>query len=181
MTIKETGISGLYEIHPSIFNDDRGFFFESYNEKKLSESGINYNFVQDNQSFSKKNVIRGLHLQHAPYAQAKLVRVVTGKVLDVVVDLRPDSKTYKQVYYCLLESDKNNALMVPDGFAHGFAALEDSIFSYKCSNLYHKESESGIIYNDTDLNIDWQVSTPIVSDKDLELPTLAEFEKAVLN
>ena len=175
MTIKETGFQGLVEIFPRIFEDDRGFFFEAYNKEVFNDHGIHYDFVQDNQSFSKKGVIRGLHMQLAPYAQAKFVKVITGKVLDVVVDMRPESDTYGKVYYCMLDSKLNNSLMIPEGFAHGFAALEDSVFSYKCSNLYHKASETGILYNDETLNIDWGVENPIVSEKDLELPTFREF------
>ncbi|UII23309.1 dTDP-4-dehydrorhamnose 3,5-epimerase [Fulvivirga ligni] len=181
MNVKETGVRGLYELTPNIFEDDRGFFFESFNQERLTEKGINYDFVQDNQSFSKKGVVRGLHLQFAPYAQAKLVRVTSGRVLDVAVDLRPDSETFKQVYYFELDAVKNNAVLIPEGFAHGFAALEDSIFQYKCSNLYHKNSEGGIRFDDKTLNIDWGVSNPIISDKDLELPTLEEFERNFLN
>jgi dTDP-4-dehydrorhamnose 3,5-epimerase len=130
--------------------------------------------VQENTSFSKKGVIRGLHFQHAPHAQGKLVTVLHGKVVDVVVDLRPGSKTFCKVYYLELDSEKRNMLMVPEGFAHGFAALEDSIFYYKCTNFYNKASESGIVWNDPQLNIQWPASNPIVSEKDQVLPTLEE-------
>lgn len=174
MQIKKTGIDGLIEIYPTIFQDDRGWFYEFYKEETFRKNGIEYDFVQENQSWSKKGVVRGLHFQRPPYAQAKLVTVLTGKVLDVVVDIRPGSSTFKQVYYCLLDSNKRNMLMIPDGFAHGFAALEDSIFFYKCSNVYNKESEAGIRWNDPELNIDWRVSNPIVSEKDAQLPALAE-------
>jgi dTDP-4-dehydrorhamnose 3,5-epimerase len=118
-------------------------------------------------------VVRGLHFQQPPYAQAKLVTALTGKVLDVVVDLRPTSETFKQTYYCLLESSKRNMLLIPEGFAHGFAALEDSIFFYKCSSPYNKRSESGIRWNDPELKIDWKIENPIISAKDSELPPLA--------
>lgn len=175
MTIKETGFQGLVEIFPKVFEDDRGFFFEAYNKETFGKHGINYDFVQDNQSFSVKGVIRGLHMQLSPFAQAKFVKVVTGKVLDVVVDMRPESETFGKTYYCTLDSNVNNSLMIPEGFAHGFAALEDSVFSYKCSNLYNKASETGILYNDETLNINWGIEHPIVSEKDLELPTFQEF------
>lgn len=175
MTVKETGIEGLVEIQPDIFEDDRGYFLETYNQRALEEHGILYNFVQDNQSVSCKGVIRGLHIQLPPYSQAKLVKVMTGRVLDVAVDLREGSKTFGQVYSCVLDSKKNNALMIPEGFGHGFAVWEDAVFYYKCSNFYHKASESGIIYNDTTLNIDWGIENPIVSEKDLALPTFNEY------
>jgi dTDP-4-dehydrorhamnose 3,5-epimerase len=182
MQIKTTGFEGLIEIVPVIFEDNRGWFYEFYKDETFQKHNIHYTFRQENQSFSKKGVLRGLHFQHAPYAQAKLVTVLSGKVLDVVVDLRPSSKTFKQIYYCLLESSKRNMLMIPEGFAHGFAALEDSIFFYKCSNVYNKQSESGIRWNDPELNINWEVKNPIVSSKDEELPLLAELlENSVLS
>jgi dTDP-4-dehydrorhamnose 3,5-epimerase len=174
MEVKKTAIDGLVEIIPTIFSDDRGWFYEFYKEESFKAAGITYRFVQENQSFSKKGVIRGLHMQLDPHAQAKLVTVIHGKVLDVVVDLRPGSKTFAQVYYCLLESSKRNMLMVPEGFAHGFAALEDSIFFYKCSNAYNRAAEQGVIWNDPQLKINWQVQNPLVSEKDQQLPTLDE-------
>jgi dTDP-4-dehydrorhamnose 3,5-epimerase len=180
MQIKTTGFDGLIEIFPTIFEDQRGWFYEFYKDESFKKHGITYNFVQENQSFSKKGVVRGLHFQRSPYAQAKLVTVLSGKVLDVVVDIRPSSATFKQVYYCLLQSSSRNMLMIPDGFAHGFAALEDSIFFYKCSQAYHKESESGIRWNDPELNIDWRVSNPIVSEKDAQLPVLAELMESLV-
>lgn len=180
MTFNQTGIKGLIEIVPRVFEDKRGLFFESYNKELFAENGIDYSFVQDNQSFSVKGVIRGLHLQSAPYAQAKLVRVIKGKVLDVVVDLRKDSETFGETFSIILDEQKRNSLMVPDGFAHGFAALEDSIFHYKCSNLYHPKSENGIIYNDKDLDIDWMLEEPNVSEKDLLLPSFKDFKEKYL-
>jgi dTDP-4-dehydrorhamnose 3,5-epimerase len=174
MQVKETGIEGLVEIIPSIFKDDRGWFYEFYNKQTFERGGVNYNFVQENMSFSKKGVVRGLHFQNDPHAQGKLVTVLMGKVVDVVVDLRIASKTFRKVYYCELDSEKRNMLMVPEGFAHGFAAVEDSYFYYKCTNFYNKSAESGIVWNDPELNIQWPVSNPIVSEKDLVLPTLAE-------
>jgi dTDP-4-dehydrorhamnose 3,5-epimerase len=171
MQLRETSIPGLVEIIPRIFKDDRGVFFESYNAAWFAEKGLPTNFVQDNQSFSIKGVVRGLHFQNAPYAQGKLVRVISGSVMDVVVDVRPDSPTFGKHETFILKSDLNNMVYVPEGFAHGFVALEDSVFSYKCTNLYHKESESGILWNDSDLGIDWGVENPIVSEKDMILPT----------
>ena len=173
MQIKTTSFEGLIEIFPDVFADDRGWFYEFYKEETFKKNHLQYTFVQENQSFSKKGVIRGLHFQHPPYAQAKLVTALTGKVLDVVVDLRPTSKTFKQTYYCLLEGSKHNMLLVPEGFAHGFSALEDSIFFYKCSNFYNRASEGGIRWDDPDLKIEWRVENPIVSGKDSELPPLA--------
>jgi dTDP-4-dehydrorhamnose 3,5-epimerase len=174
MQVLSTSFEGLKEIYPDVFEDERGWFYEFYKQETFKKHQINYAFLQENQSFSKKGVIRGLHFQRAPYGQAKLVTVLTGRVLDVVVDLRPMSQTFKQVFYCVLESSKRNMLMIPEGFAHGFAALEDSVFFYKCSNVYNKESESGIRWNDPELNIDWKVGEPIVSTKDASLPLMAE-------
>ena len=174
MQVKETGFEGLVEIIPTLFKDDRGWFYEFFNKNTFERAGVRTDFVQENTSFSKKGVVRGLHLQLPPFAQAKLVTVLTGKVLDVVVDLRPASKTFRQVYYCTLTSELRNMLLVPEGFAHGFAALEDTLFYYKCSNFYNKAAESGILYNDAELGIKWPLSEPIVSEKDLVLPTLNE-------
>ncbi len=182
MQVKSTGIDNLVEIIPSLYSDDRGWFVEFYKEEVFREHNLKYTFVQENKSFSKKGVIRGLHMQLEPFAQAKLVSVIQGKVLDVVVDLRKGSKTFAQVYHCILDAALNNMLMVPPGFAHGFAALEDSIFFYKCSQHYNKASETGLIWNDPELNIDWQVSDPIISEKDKQLPTLAELlRKSVIS
>lgn len=171
MQIRKTSIADLVEILPRVFGDDRGMFFESYNEEIFSKLGLPVNFVQDNQSFSKKGVVRGLHFQNAPFAQGKLVRVISGRVLDVAVDIRPDSPTFGKHEVFELSGEQNNIAYIPEGFAHGFVALEDSIFSYKCTNLYNKASESGILWNDPDLNIDWGITDPIVSEKDLILPT----------
>jgi dTDP-4-dehydrorhamnose 3,5-epimerase len=174
MQVHTTSFEGLIEIYPDVFEDERGWFYEFYKEETFKKHRLHYSFPQENQSFSKKGVIRGLHFQRAPYAQAKLVTVLTGRVLDVVVDLRPKSQTFKEVFYCVLDSRKRNMLMVPEGFAHGFGALEDSVFFYKCSNVYNKASESGIRWNDPELNIDWGISEPIISMKDAELPSMAE-------
>lgn len=172
MQFIQTPLEGLIEIIPTIYKDDRGWFYESYKEPVFRDAGITYRFIQENQSFSRKGVVRGLHFQLPPYAQAKLASVALGKVIDVVVDLRPGSRTFGQTYSCILDSERRNMLMVPDGFAHGFAALEDSIFCYKCSNLFHKPSEAGIIWNDPTLKIDWKTENPIISEKDQLLPRL---------
>ena len=177
MTVKSTGFDGLHEIQPKIFDDSRGFFMESYHQEKFKDLGINYNFVQDNQSFSKKGVVRGLHFQIAPYAQTKLVRVIWGRVQDVVVDMREGSSTFGKAYHCELDSERQNMLLIPKGFAHGFATLEDSVFFYKCDGYYHPESERGILWNDPELNLNWGISKPMVSEKDMKLPTFKEFFK----
>ncbi len=173
--LRSTPIPGLMEIFPKVFNDSRGYFFESFRQDWLAEEGIYVDWVQDNQSFSQKGTVRGLHFQLAPYAQAKLVRVITGKVLDVVVDLRKDSPTFGKHFSTTLDSKINNLLFIPVGFAHGFSVLEDAIFAYKCSNYYHKASEGGILWSDPALEIDWRVDNPIISDKDTLWPTLEEF------
>lgn len=173
MEIVKTPFSGLVEIRARKFTDDRGWFREFF--KVHSGSGITLpDFVQDNLSFSKKGVVRGLHFQMPPHGQAKLVSVISGKVLDVVVDVRPNSPTFGKVYTVVLSGEEQNALFIPEGFAHGFAALEDSYFFYKVSSLYQPKSEGGIRWNDVNLNIDWRVKNPIVSKKDQELPSLSE-------
>jgi len=178
MEVKESFIKGLFEITPPIFKDERGFFFESFSKKVLESIGVKKEFVQDNQSFSIKGVIRGLHFQRPPYSQGKLVRIVKGKALDVAVDLRRNSPTFGQYDSIVLDAEKNNMFYVPEGFAHGFAALEETILLYKCTNYYNKESESGIKYNDPELNIDWGVKNPIVSEKDLLLKHLSGLVEA---
>lgn len=167
-------IKGLIEVTPKVFEDNRGYFFESYREELFQKNGISERFVQDNQSFSTKGVLRGLHYQRAPFAQGKLVRVIMGSVLDVAVDIRPDSPTFGQYEAFLLTAQNQKMLYLPPGFAHGFVTLEDAIFTYKCTNLYDKASEGGIIYNDPALNIDWGITDPVVSEKDLILPVLSE-------
>jgi dTDP-4-dehydrorhamnose 3,5-epimerase len=167
MDINRFNIEGLIEIIPKKFQDERGYFFESYNQNEFKKININDNFIQDNQSFSKKGIIRGLHLQTSPFEQAKLVKVLSGKVLDVVVDIRHGSKTYGQYLMIELSSEKNNMLYIPKGFAHGFLSLEESIFTYKCSNVYNKEYEISINPLDKDLNINWDINNPIISEKDL--------------
>lgn len=167
MKITPTKIKDLFIIQPAVFEDPRGYFFESYNKDVFLKHGITDDFVQDNQSLSQKGVLRGLHFQNPPFAQAKLVRVITGSVLDVAVDIRKDSPTYGQSVAEVLTAAQKNMLYVPVGFAHGFAVLEDNtIFSYKCSQTYNKESEGSILWNDPDLNIDWRVENPLLSEKD---------------
>lgn len=182
MQIIQTGIDGLLEIVPEVYNDNRGWFFEFYKEDSFKKLGIPYQFSQENISSSKKGVIRGLHFQLQPWQQAKLVSVLSGKVLDVVVDLRKGSSTFGKTYSCILDASRHNLLLIPEGFAHGFAALEDSLFLYKISNLYNRDSESGIIWNDPQLNIQWPFSTPTLSEKDQKLPTLQELlRKSVIS
>lgn len=179
MEFKFCDIEGLVEIQPKVFKDERGYFFESYSAAVFAQQGLDLQFVQDNQSYSTKGVLRGLHLQKEPHAQGKLVRVITGKVLDVVVDIRKNSKTLGKTYSVLLDSEKQNMFYVPPGFAHGFVCLEDAIFSYKCTNGYNKSAESGIRWNDPALNIDWQFKNPLVNSKDQELPTFEELMKTL--
>jgi len=179
LEVKKTGFEGLVEIQPDVYRDSRGFFFESFNDEAFKAAGLDVRFVQDNQSFSKKGVIRGLHFQREPYAQGKLVRVIVGKALDVAVDIRKGSATFGRVFSIILDGEKNNMLYVPPGFAHGFSALEDTVFFYKCTNHYHKESEGGIRWDDPDLNIDWMTRDPEVSEKDSRLMTFEEFKKAL--
>lgn len=173
--IKQTSLPGLLEIFPRVFPDSRGYFFESFRQDWLDQLGVHESWVQDNQSFSQKGTVRGIHFQRGAHAQAKLVRVIAGKVLDVAVDLRKGSPSFGQVYSTILDTEKNNLLYIPAGFGHGFSVLEDAVFVYKCSNYYHKDSEGGVRWSDPNLGIDWQVSEPIVSEKDQILPTLAEF------
>lgn len=180
MEFRKTAIEGLVEILPRVFKDDRGYFFESYRKELFDENGIHEEFVQDNQSFSTKGVLRGLHLQLDPHAQGKLVRVISGSVLDVAVDLRKGSPTFGQHETLLLTAEQNNMFYVPPGFAHGFVTIEDAVFSYKCTNNYNKASESGIIWNDPELNIDWKLADVLVSEKDKVLPTLEEFKAKYL-
>lgn len=174
MEFKFSHIEGLVEIFPKILQDERGYFLESYNETVFAKHNIKLNFVQDNHSFSTKGVMRGLHLQKNPYAQGKLVRVIKGKVIDVVVDIRKNSKTFGETASFILDDKLHNMLYVPEGFAHGFATFEDSVFVYKCTNGYHKESESGILWNDKTLNIDWKIENLLISDKDKLLPTFEQ-------
>lgn len=179
MQFAPTKLAGVIEITPRVFEDERGYFFESYNVNLFKEHGITEDFLQDNQSFSRKGVIRGLHFQREPFAQGKLVRVIKGAVLDVVVDIRPGSPTFGQHESFLLTEENRKMVYLPAGFAHGFSTLEDAVFSYKCTNVYHKASEGGILYNDPLLAIDWQVVDPVVSEKDLELPDFNIFKASL--
>jgi dTDP-4-dehydrorhamnose 3,5-epimerase len=178
MKFTETRIKGLIIIEPQIFNDGRGYFFESYSKSKFAAAGINIDFVQDNQSFSHKGAVRGLHAQSAPHAQAKLVRVIQGRVLDVAVDVRKDSPTYGQYETIELSAENQLQFLIPEGFVHGFATLEDNtIFSYKVNNYYSKECEVGVKWNDPTLSINWGVAKQdaLTSPKDGLLPDFADF------
>lgn len=176
--VKSSKIPDLIIIEPQVFGDNRGNFFESYSQKIFLEAGIKANFVQDNQSFSAQiGTLRGLHLQSGGSSQAKLVRVVQGKIFDVAVDLRPDSPTFGQWEGFQLSADNNRMLFIPRNFAHGFMTLSpDVIFTYKCDNYYDKPSEAGIIWNDPTLNITWPLDVePVISDKDKTLPTYQQY------
>jgi dTDP-4-dehydrorhamnose 3,5-epimerase len=180
MEIRELELPGVFELTPRIYHDERGHFFETYNKKTFEKLGIKTKFVQDNQSFSKKGVVRGLHFQAPPFAQAKLVRVISGRVLDVVVDCRRNSPTYGKHIALELSMSLNNILYIPDGFAHGFSAIEDSVFQYKCSQVYNKKSEMGIHPMDELLKIEWMLEEKIFSEKDLELPRFIDFSTPFL-
>jgi dTDP-4-dehydrorhamnose 3,5-epimerase len=179
MKVTTTGLQDCFVIEPQVFGDHRGYFFESYNQERFAkETGLDVTFVQDNQSKSNRGVLRGLHFQQGEFAQAKLVRVIQGKVLDVAVDIRPDSPTFGKTFSVILSGENQKQLFVPRGFAHGFSVLEDdTIFSYKCDNYYNKASESGIIYNDSELNIDWMLGEDevLLSEKDKVLPAMSTF------
>jgi len=174
MEVIQHELKDVLEIIPDVYEDERGYFFESYNEHRFHEHGITTKFIQDNQSKSQKNVLRGLHFQTPPHAMTKLVRVISGKIIDVIVDLRTNSPTYLKHGKYELSAKKKNMLLVPEGFAHGFLTLEDeTVVFYKCSSLYNKESDSGLNWNDPDFNINWDVEEPIVSKKDQNaLPVL---------
>ena len=177
MTIETTPIQDLVIINPTVFEDARGYFFEAYNQNALVAEGIHINFVQDNQSFSKRGTLRGLHYQNPPFAQAKLVRVLQGEIVDICVDIRKDSSTYGQHYAIRLSAENKKQLLIPHGFAHGFSVLsETAIVFYKCDQFYNKASEGGIRFDDPTLNIDWGIdlTSAIVSDKDLELPNFSD-------
>ena len=175
-------IEGLVVITPKIFRDARGYFFESYNKKEFEQEGLTTEFVQDNQSFSSYGTIRGLHFQKPPHTQAKLVRVLQGKVFDIAVDLRKNSKTFGK-WFGIELSDKNQKMFfIPRGFAHGFSVLSETVvFFYKCDNFYNKESEGGILLNDVDLNIDWRINSKdmIISEKDRLNKTFEEYKRNV--
>jgi dTDP-4-dehydrorhamnose 3,5-epimerase len=177
MAFIETGIKDLVVFEPKIFGDERGYFFESYNQQAFETAGLQYQFVQDNQSSSTYGVIRGLHYQLAPYAQTKLVRALSGEILDVAVDIRKGSPTFGKVFSIILSAENKKQLLVPRGFAHGFSVLSATAeVMYKCDAFYHKASEAGIIYNDPTLKIDWQIdmNAANVSAKDIVLPTFED-------
>ena len=176
MEIIETKLKGVLVLKPKVFEDARGYFFESYNRNLFLQAGLDLDFVQDNQSLSQKGVLRGLHFQNNPHAQGKLVRVINGAVFDVAVDIRKNSPTYGQ-WFGLELTEKNKWMMyIPEGFAHGFATLEDNtIFSYKCTNFYNKSSEDCILWNDPDIGIDWNLEDPLLSEKDLQGKKIKDF------
>ena len=178
METEKTNVQGLLLIKPKVFSDSRGYFFESFNEQIYEDLGLNLNFVQDNISKSIKSTIRGLHYQIGKKAQGKLCQVISGRVLDVAVDIRFGSPTFGKYYAAELSEENHLQLWIPPGFAHGFSVLSDeAIFSYKCTQFYSKEHERAIIYNDPDLNIDWLIETPIVSEKDLQAKMFKEIDK----
>lgn len=175
MPFTKTKFPGLIIFEPKVFEDNRGYFYESYNQRLFLEGGIDINFVQDNQASSSYGVIRGLHFQKDPFAQTKLIRVLSGNIIDAVVDIRKGSPTYGQAYTIELSAQNKKQLLVPKGFAHGYSVISPTaeVF-YKCDGFYHKESEGGIAWNDPLLNIDWQVPADksVISDKDQQLPLL---------
>lgn len=179
MNIVETSFEGLFEINPTVYSDTRGFFMESYNENQFKKNSLCHNFVQDNKSFSSKGVLRGLHFQLPPFEQVKLVECSYGKILDIAVDLRRSSNTFGQYKSTILSHENKLKLYIPAGFAHGFIVLSDfAYFSYKVSNFYNKDFDSGIFWNDQDLNIDWTLNKNeiIISNKDKSLSSFREFE-----
>jgi dTDP-4-dehydrorhamnose 3,5-epimerase len=179
MEIIETGFKGLLVIKPAVFNDKRGYFFESFNMDIFRDAGISFTPVQDNESKSSKGVIRGLHYQLKPHDQSKLIRVFTGKIYDVALDIRRDSPTFGKWFGIELDSESKNQLFVPKGFAHGFSVLSDTaIIQYKVDNIYNRLSERGIALNDPDLAIDWKTGkmTPVISEKDMNNPPLSQAE-----
>ena len=181
MRIEETPLKGSFAMQPAVFEDHRGYFFESFNQKMLDKVlGYSPQFVQDNQSKSTYGVLRGLHLQLGEFAQAKLVRAIAGEIIDIIVDVRPDSPQFGEHFSMVLSADNKNQIFIPRGFAHGFAVLtETATIHYKADNYYNKTAESGLLYNDPEMNIDWQIPTEkiITSEKDLILPTLGQFKK----
>lgn len=179
MEIKETGIHGLVEIIPKVLSDDRGWFVESYSKDSMSSQGLDHHFVQDNLSFSHAGVMRGLHFQNGPFEQGKLVKVILGEVLDVAVDIRPDSPTFGQHYKVLLSAERQNMLFIHEGFAHGFIAIKDSHLFYKCTKTYNRPYDSGIAYDDPELNIDWGTASPILSEKDQNLQSFQSYKSAL--
>lgn len=179
MQIEKTDFKDLLVIQPNVFADDRGYFLETFNESKFRvDTGLNITFIQDNESMSSKGVLRGLHFQVPPKSQAKLIRVTRGAVLDVVVDLRQTQPTFGQHFKIVLSAENKTQLFIPEGFAHGFVALEENtIFCYKCSNYYSKDHDRSLLWNDKDLNIDWEIQSPIVSEKDANALPFGHFKE----
>jgi len=170
--IEESKILGIKIITPQIYEDGRGYFFESFNSKDFENLGLPIKYLQDNQAFSKKDTLRGLHYQ-LKYPQGKLVMVIQGEVFDVAVDIRQGSPTFGKYEGVYLSSDNNKIMYIPEGFAHGYAVLSDTaIFQYKCTEIYHPEDEYGLLWSDNSLSIDWPVKSPVLSDKDANLPTM---------
>lgn len=180
LELEHTPLKDCFLLKPSVFKDHRGTFLESFSQKRFEETtGLHLNFVQDNQSSSARGVLRGLHFQTGPFAQSKLVRVVLGKVLDVVVDLRPDSPTFKKSFKVILSNNNHHQLFVPAGFAHGFLTLSEmSVFAYKCDQYYNQKADAGVFWDDPDLQIDWEYPKPelILSEKDANLPTIKDLK-----
>jgi dTDP-4-dehydrorhamnose 3,5-epimerase len=176
MEIEKTAIEGLLIVRPKVFNDGRGYFYESYNKRLFHEAGITNEFVQDNQSLSQKNVLRGLHFQNPPHAQAKLVRVIAGAVLDIAVDIRKNSPTYGKHVAIELSEENKTLFFIPEGFAHGFLTLrDDTVFAYKCAGYYEKSAEDTLLWNDKDLNVQWGISSPLLSPKDVNGKSFRDF------
>lgn len=178
MEVIETKIKDLFILQPKVFEDERGYFYESFNKEKFNDlTGTNYDFVQDNQSLSQKGILRGLHFQNPPFEQGKLVRVIKGAVLDVAVDIRKNSPTYGEYVLAELTEENKTMFWIPPGFAHGFLSLKDNtIFSYKCTGYYNKASEGSLIWNDPDLKINWGIDNPLVSEKDNIAPRFKGFK-----
>jgi len=177
MEILKTPLEGLLIIKPDVFEDSRGYFFESFNHSKFDHAGLDLRFLQDNESKSKRGVLRGLHFQAPPYEQGKLVRVVKGAVIDVAVDIRKDSTTYGKWDSIVLSGQNKLMYWIPPGFAHGFVTLEDdTVFFYKCTNIYNKSSEGSILWCDADLNIEWGIKDPVISERDKIAPTFRDFK-----
>jgi dTDP-4-dehydrorhamnose 3,5-epimerase len=177
MKVLETGFPGLFELEPRVFEDARGYFYESYSKSFFEQIGVQDEFVQDNQSLSQRGVVRGLHFQAPPFAQGKLVRVITGAVLDIALDIRKGSPTYGKHHSVHLSAENKKLFWIPAGFAHGFCTLQDNtIFTYKCTNVYAKNSEGCILWNDESLNIDWEIDNPIISEKDKDGTAWHDFE-----
>jgi len=177
MELVDSGLKDMWLIKPKVFSDARGYFFESYNKDVYAKHGLKMDFVQDNQSLSHKGVLRGLHFQNPPFAQGKLVRVITGSVYDVAVDIRKNSPTYGKFFGAELNEENKHMMYIPDGFAHGFLTLRDNtIFSYKCTNFYNKASEDCIKWDDADIGIQWNYKDPLLSEKDLQGKPFKEFK-----